>query len=173
MKKLKINKKIKNFNNKVKNKIDNEIKNKGKKEFILSIIFGILIFFASAILIFVLYIIISAPNFDKDLLYKKEATVLYDKNGVEFARVGQENRQLIEYKDLPQVYVDALIATEDSRFFQHNGLDIARFIKASFGQLLGQNAGGASTITMQLVKKTYTNSASSGIRGTIRKFTDI
>ena len=44
MKKLKINKKIKNFNNKVKNKIDNEIKNKGKKEFILSIIFGILIF---------------------------------------------------------------------------------------------------------------------------------
>ena len=39
MKKLKINKKIKNFNNKVKNKIDNEIKNKGKKEFILSIWF--------------------------------------------------------------------------------------------------------------------------------------
>ena len=173
MKKLKINKKIKNFNNKVKNKIDNEIKNKGKKEFILSIIFGILIFLASAVLIFVLYIIISAPNFDKDLLYKKEATVLYDKNGVEFARVGQENRQLIEYKDLPQVYVDALIATEDSRFFQHNGLDIARFIKASFGQLLGQNAGGASTITMQLVKKTYTNGESRGIRGIIRKFTDI
>lgn len=173
MKKLKINKKIKNFNKNVKNKIDNQIKTKGKKEFIWSIIFGILIFFASAVLIFVLYIIISAPNFDKDLLYKKEATVLYDKNGVEFARVGQENRQLIEYKDLPQVYVDALIATEDSRFFQHNGLDIARFIKASFGQLLGQNAGGASTITMQLVKKTYTNSESSGIKGIIRKFTDI
>ena len=98
MKKLKINKKIKNFNNKVKKKIDNEIKNKGKKEFILSIIFAVLIFLASAVLIFVLYIIISAPNFDKDLLYKKEATVLYDKNGIEFARVGQENRQLIYHK---------------------------------------------------------------------------
>ena len=173
MRKLKINRKIKNFNANVKSKINDEIKRKGKKGFIWEIIFGFLIFFASAVLIFVLYIIISAPNFDKDKLYKKEASVLYDKNGVEFARVGQEDRELVEYKDLPQVYIDALVATEDSRFFQHNGLDIARFLKASFGQLLSSRAGGASTITMQLVKKTYTNDESEGIKGIVRKFTDI
>ena len=173
MRKLKINRKIKNFNANVKSKINDEIKRKGKKGFIWEIIFGFLIFFASAVLIFVLYIIISAPNFDKDKLYKKEASVLYDKNGVEFARVGQEDRELVEYKDLPQVYIDALVATEDSRFFQHNGLDIARFLKASVGQLVSSKAGGASTITMQLVKKTYTNGASEGIAGIVRKFTDI
>lgn len=173
MRKLKIQRKLKNFNSNVKTKINNEIKRKGKKGFIWEIIFSFLIFCASAVLIFVLYIIISAPNFEKDKLYKKEATVIYDKNGIEFARVGQEDRELIEYKDLPQVYIDALIATEDSRFFQHNGLDIARFLKASVGQLVSSKAGGASTITMQLVKKTYTNGASKGIAGIVRKFTDI
>lgn len=173
MKKIKPIDSIKKMKNKIKNKVDNEIKQKGLKNFIWSVILSLLIFFASAVLVFVLYIIISAPNFDKNKLYKKEATVLYDKNGIEFARVGQENRQLIEYDDLPQVYVDALIATEDSRFFQHNGLDIARFLKASLGQLTSSNAGGASTITMQLIKKTYTNDEAHGIAGIIRKFTDI
>lgn len=41
------------------------------------------------------------------------------------------------------------------------------------GQLVSSKAGGASTITMQLVKKTYTNGASKGIAGIVRKFTDI
>jgi len=159
--------------NKLKTKIKDQIEKKGLKRFIFSIIMFTLITIASLCLIFALYIILSAPNFDKDLLYKKEATVIYDKNGEEFARIGQENRVLITYEDLPQVFVDALIATEDSRFFQHNGLDIARFAKASFQQLLGQDAGGASTLSMQLIKKTYTSSEASGIKGIIRKFTDI
>lgn len=107
----------------------------------------------SLILVFALYIIISAPSFDKDKLYSKEATIIYDIHGNEIARIGKENRTLITYNDLPQVFVDALIATEDSRFFQHNGLDIARFLKASLGQLAGSNAGGASTLSMQLIKK--------------------
>ena len=80
--KLKIQRKLKNFNSNVKTKINNEIKRKGKKGFIWEIIFSFLIFCASAVLIFVLYIIISAPNFEKDKLYKKEATVIYDKNGI-------------------------------------------------------------------------------------------
>ncbi|MBQ6841135.1 MAG: transglycosylase domain-containing protein [Bacilli bacterium] len=158
---------------KLKAKINRKIKEKGIKSFIWSMIMCILITVASLCLAFALYIIISAPNFDKDLLYKKEATVIYDINGEELARIGQENRVLITYEDLPQVFVDALIATEDSRFFQHNGLDIARFAKATFHQLLGQNQGGASTLTMQLIKNTYTSSEASGIKGIIRKFTDI
>ena len=70
MRKLKIQRKLKNFNSNVKTKINNEIKRKGKKGFIWEIIFSFLIFCASAVLIFVLYIIISAPNFEKDKLYK-------------------------------------------------------------------------------------------------------
>ncbi|MBE6148562.1 MAG: hypothetical protein E7167_03625 [Firmicutes bacterium] len=159
--------------NKLKAKINKIIKEKGLRTFIVSTIMCILIIIASLGLTFALYIIVSAPDFDKDLLYKKEATVIYDVDGQEFARIGQENRVLITYEDLPQVFVDALIATEDSRFFQHNGLDIARFIKASFNQIIGRNQGGASTLTMQLIKNTYTSSEAHGIKGIIRKFTDI
>ena len=71
MRKLKIQRKLKNFNSNVKTKINNEIKRKGKKGFIWEIIFSFLIFCASAVLIFVLYIIISAPNFEKDKLQGK------------------------------------------------------------------------------------------------------
>lgn len=145
-----------------------------KKNFILSVIAILGIAFLTMILMFSLYIIISSPNFDKNKLYKKEATVLYDKDGNEFARVGKENRVLVTYEQLPQVLIDALIATEDSRFFQHNGFDAARFAKASLGQLLGNsNAGGASTLTMQVIKNTYTSTNASGIKGLVRKFTDI
>ena len=90
-------------------------------------------------------------------LYNKEATVIYANDGTtELARYGKQNVELVTYQDMPQVLIDALVATEDSRFFQHNGVDAARFIKASVGQLAGKNAGGASTLSMQVIKNTYT-----------------
>ncbi len=168
-----------------KEKIDNENSNKKPKKKkaktaykTLIIFLVIAIFIVSALLAGVIYIITSAPEFDTDLLYNKEATVLTYKdannNDVEFARLGTENRDLVSYDDLPQVLIDAIVATEDARFFQHDGFDIARFLKASFGQLKGNSgAGGASTLTMQVVKNTYTSKTSSGIKGLIRKFTDI
>lgn len=124
---------------------------------------------AVVVLVFGLYIIFTAPDFNTTKLYNKEATQLLDNKGEEFARVGTENRVLVTYNDLPQVFIDALIATEDSRFFQHNGFDAARFLKASIKQAMGIDAGGASTLTMQLVKNTYTGDKVS----IIRKFTDI
>lgn len=149
-------------------------KHKFKKTWILSILAILGILFLTMVLAFSLYIIISSPNFDKNLLYKKEATVLYDKDGNEFARIGSENRVLVSYDQLPQVLIDSIIATEDSRFFQHNGFDAARFAKASLGQLLGNSsAGGASTLTMQVIKNTYTSSTDHGVKGIVRKFTDI
>ena len=142
------------------------------KILILLMLFLIFVFICAILLIG--YVIISAPNIDKDRLYKENSTVLYDKNGNEFARIGTENREKVTYDDLPQVLVDAIVATEDSRFFQHNGIDIARFTKASMGQLLGRSdAGGGSTLTMQLSKNSATNSNAHGIKGIIRKFQDI
>ena len=177
MKKIKIKKKkvgnsLDNFKRRIKYQIDK----KGIRKFIFSVIMIGLIVVSSLLLVFALYIIISAPDFDKDLLYSKEATIIYDLNGNELARIGRENRDLITYNDLPQVFVDALVATEDSRFFQHNGLDIARFLKASFKQLIGSDEGGASTLSMQLVKKTFTqknNDRETRIQSFIRKFRDI
>lgn len=158
------------------------VKEKGKKlsnkKKISNIVLIVLAFggicLASLILIFALYIIIASPDFDRDLLYKQESSVLYDINENEIARIGSENRVLITYNDLPQVLIDALLATEDSRFFQHNGLDGARFLMASIKQVLGNSsAGGASTLSMQVIKNTYTGKQAEGIAGIIRKFTDI
>lgn len=166
MKKINL-KKLKS--NKPKNK---KVLNKNN---ILSIILIAGITVVSIILIFALYIIISSPDFNREKLYSKESSVLYYKDGeTELARLGNYDRVLVSYDSLPQVLIDAIIATEDSRFFQHSGLDMARFMKASLGQLLGNDkAGGASTLTMQVAKRAYTSSEDEGLKGIIRKFTDI
>ncbi len=145
------------------------------RNIILSLIMVILIMIMILGLFGIIYIITSAPEFDTDKLYNTSSSILYDKNGNEIGRLGAENRQLVTYDELPQVLVDAIVATEDSRYFQHNGFDIARFAKASLGQLSGNSkAGGASTITMQVVGMAYTDrSESHGLAGIIRKFTDI
>ncbi len=154
---------------------------KKKKKVAGKIINGVLSFFMFfgivgmiAVMVFCGYIIISAPAFNTDLLYSKEASIFYDKNGKEFARVGAEQRELVYYNDLPEVLIDAIVATEDSRYFQHNGFDVVRFAKAAFGQVVGQSgAGGASTLTMQVVKNTFTSTEAAGWEGIVRKFTDI
>ena len=167
MKKLKLKKiNLKKEDNKKKINI---------KENILSIILIVGIAIISIILVFALYIIINSPDFDKEKLYSKESSVLYYNDGkTELARLGQYDRVLVNYEELPQVLIDAIVATEDSRFFQHSGLDVARFAKASAGQLIGNDkAGGASTLTMQVAKRAYTSGESEGLKGIIRKFTDI
>jgi penicillin-binding protein 1A len=163
--------------NKMKEVAKTSSKNFAKKKTghkVLIVVLFIAIIIVALTLIFGLYIMITAPDFDTDLLYNKESTVLLSNDGSEYARLGEENRELVSYDELPQVLVDAIVATEDSRYFQHNGFDIARFIKASFGQLAGNSgAGGASTLTMQVVKNTYTSTNNKGFKGVIRKFTDI
>lgn len=123
---------------------------------------------------FILYIVVATEEFDPTALTNKEQTVVYDKDGNIIDTLGEQKRENVTYDELPEVFIDALIATEDSRFFQHNGVDLPRFLKASFGQVLGNSdAGGASTLTMQIAKNNLTSTESSGIDGIIRKFQDI
>ena len=173
-----VKKKVAKTNTKVKKKVENKPKRKKRRGKILNIILILIMLLGIGVmgvtLAFCAYIVISAPAFNTDLLYNKEATILYDKDGKEIDRIGREQRELKTYDELPEVLIDAIIATEDSRFFQHNGFDIVRFTKAGFGQIAGQSgAGGASTLTMQLVKNTFTSTEAHGIQGIIRKFTDI
>ncbi len=157
---------------KVKNKKN---KKKSKIPLILFILFCLCIITCLGIgLKFFSYVVSNAPEFNTENLYKKESTVLYDNKFNEIANIGTENREIVTYDDLPEVLINAIVATEDSRFFQHSGVDWARFIKATVGQILGNSgAGGASTITMQLSKINFTSKENRGIAGIIRKFTDV
>ena len=159
-----------------KEKKEKEKNPKKKKSWFKRILIFFLLIFIILIITFILfmfYIVVSAPKFDPNNLYRMETSILYDKDGKEWARLGTEKREKVKYKQLPNVLVDAVIATEDSRFFEHNGFDLPRFLKASFGQLLGHDAGGASTLTMQVSKNNYTSTTASGFEGIKRKFTDI
>ncbi len=156
-----------------------DVKKKKRKrhkvlKFLLNLcLLGILLGLIGGI-IFAIYIVINAPDFNPDNLYRAESTVIYDKDGNQIAKIGVEKRKKVDYNDLPQVLIDAIIATEDSRYYQHNGFDLPRFTKAAFGQVINKitghgNAGGGSTISMQVVKNNFTT-----VDQTItRKFTDI
>ncbi len=174
--KLKL-KSVKEIKKSLKPEKKKKTKKKGKKKigsFILMAFITMGIVTASIAIAFGLYIMFTAPEFTQEKLYLKESSIVYWKDGTEIAKLGTENRVLKNYEDLPQVLVDALVATEDSRFFQHSGFDAARFLKASIGQALGHSgAGGGSTITMQLSKNNFSSTVSTGIEGIIRKFTDI
>jgi len=140
---------------------------------ILNILIICVIAFASLMAVFFAYIIVKAPKFDPNNLKFTQMSELYDTEGNIITKMGNENRTEISYDDLPEVLIDAIIATEDSKFFQHNGFDLARFMKASMYQLVGKNGGGASTLTMQIAKNNYTSTESKGFEGITRKFTDI
>lgn len=156
--------------------------NKTKKRKIISIILivGLTIGIIGLVgfSIFLVYVKTQAdPKFETVKLNTAELTRMFDKDGEEFAKLGSEKREKVSYDKLPEVLVDAIIATEDSRFFQHNGFDAPRFLKATVGQVLGNSsAGGASTLSMQVVKNSFTDKygqKTSGMAGITRKFEDI
>ncbi len=148
-------------------------KSKNNKHYFIYCIISILLLSILFFIGFSFYIYISAPSFNSNLLYKNESSNIYDSDNVLIATIGNEKRQLVSYDDLPNVLVDAIIATEDSRFFEHKGFDVPRFAVASIGQLRGKDAGGASTLEMQISKNIYTSTEADGFKGIIRKFTDI
>ena len=72
-----------------------------------------------------------------------------------------ENRLMVSYDSLPKHLVNALVATEDVRFYDHSGIDAKAIIRAVVKRLMmGQkSAGGGSTVTQQLAKQLYSDVA--------------
>lgn len=85
--------------------------------------------------------------------------------------INRENRVHINYDNLSPNIVNALIATEDERFYDHSGIDFIALGRAIVKRgLLGQeSAGGGSTITQQLAKQLYSNTAGSTIERLLQK----
>ena len=154
-----------------------KVKKKKKRrllKFILNFFLVMILLILVGIVIFAIYIVVEAPDFNPDNLYRAESSIIYDKDGFQLTKLGIEKRKKVSYDDLPQILIDAIVATEDSRYFQHNGFDLPRFAKASFGQIISKlthrgDPGGGSTLSMQVVKNNFTD-----VEQTIkRKFTDI
>jgi penicillin-binding protein 1A len=91
------------------------------------------------------------------------ATEIYADDGTVIGRYFVENRVPVNFSDLSPHLVEALIATEDERYYNHSGIDLEALGRVIFKTaLLGQRSyGGGSTITQQLAKLLFTKQASS------------
>lgn len=87
----------------------------------------------------------------------EEATLVLARDGELIGKIFAEDRTNVRYEDLPQHLIDALVSTEDARFFSHQGVDGRSYVRVFFRTLLGgdRKGGGGSTISQQLVKNLY------------------
>ncbi|MDP5105592.1 MAG: transglycosylase domain-containing protein [Polaribacter sp.] len=84
------------------------------------------------------------------------ATEVISSDGVTIGKYAKENRTPIKFSELPDNLVNALIATEDERFYEHSGIDFRGTTRA----VLKPGSGGASTITQQLARMLFTGEKS-------------
>ena len=94
------------------------------------------------------------------------ASTVYADDGSELGRYYVENRVAVPFSDLNPYLIDALIATEDERYYEHAGIDWWGFARA-VGKL-GKD-GGASTITQQLAKQMFTGVASASFAERVKQ----
>jgi len=122
--------------------------------FIVIITCGILVGVGS--LIFIKITIDKAPTFNVEDLQNVESTQIYDSQGELIADIGLVSRENVSYESMPQSLIDAFVSVEDSRFFEHNGFDLPRFVKSLIENIKTMSfSQGASTLTMGLIRNVY------------------
>jgi penicillin-binding protein 1A len=80
-----------------------------------------------------------------------QSSLVYARDGSLIGEIGREWRTVVSIRTLPRYVGQAFVAVEDRRFYQHDGVDVVGIAGAIKGKILGENRGGASTITQQLV----------------------
>lgn len=93
---------------------------------------------------------------DETQLAMIETTRIYDREEQLVATLFRENRRYIPLSDMPEMLIDAFIAVEDRRYFDHSGIDYRAILRAVYRDILaGGKVEGGSTITQQLVKNVF------------------
>lgn len=110
----------------------------------------------------------SKPKLIVDDFFSPESSRIYDCNGTLIADVGTQIRENVTYSQISESVIDAFLAVEDSRFFEHNGFDLPRFTKSAIDNVMNKlrhrsDLSGGSTFTMQLVKLTYFQNDETGV----------
>lgn len=98
----------------------------------------------------------SLPSVDslRDLQWQTPMKI-FTSDGKLISQFGEKKRIPLKLEEMPQTLIDAILATEDDRFYLHFGVDPIGMSRAILGQLMGQNKGGASTITMQVARNFF------------------
>jgi len=112
-----------------------------------------------------------AQSFDLSELEEVEvASRIFDRNGKELGRIFVQNRRPVLLENVSEHFVNALLAAEDSRFYEHDGVDYIGIVRALYYSLRSKGINqGASTITQQLARQTFELKD----RTMSRKFTEI
>ncbi len=125
-----------------------------KKLFKLTVTLGFIIVFG----IFVLYLTLrdELPDIKslKDVQWQTPMKI-YSIDGSLISQFGEKKRKPLTFDEIPQQLIDALLATEDDRFYFHFGVDPIGMARAVIGQITGNSRGGASTITMQVARNFF------------------
>jgi len=123
------------------------------------------IFFSICLVLFFVVMILFArelrdvPDITQANLQDPLSSEIYDKNLNLIATVGAEKREYVSLEDIPKNITDAVLSTEDTRFYSHLGIDPIRLIKAVLVNIRSNSAQqGASTITQQVVKNSLLTS---------------
>ncbi|MDR7000260.1 PBP1A family penicillin-binding protein [Neobacillus niacini] len=125
-----------------------------KKILLACIILGVLSIGTGVITFAVM--IKDVPSLDASKLVDPLSTKFYDRNGKFLYEYGKEKRTKITYNQVPKKLEHAFVATEDSHFYEHHGIDIKRTAKAIFMNVTGDfGSQGGSTITQQVIKNSF------------------
>jgi penicillin-binding protein 1A len=143
------------------------------KSFFRSAIKTLWLSFIGGVSLFILYIFLVGINFQNlfgempslenlENPKSEEASELYTEDNVLLGKYFRENRTAIDFEKISPNLVNALVATEDSRFEEHSGIDLRGLIRVFFKTFLGgqSNAGGGSTLSQQLAKNLFSTRSS-------------
>ncbi len=83
------------------------------------------------------------------------ATEVYSSDGRLLGKFFRENRTVVDFRELSPNILNALVATEDARFYDHSGIDWRALMRVAQGIITGNRAGGGSTVTQQLAKNLF------------------
>ena len=124
---------------------------------------GLLALFVTGAALAGIFIILALPNLpalDGLTDYKPKIPLrVYSADGQVIGEFGEERRSVVRIEDVPAVLKQAIIASEDERFYQHAGVDLLGVMRAAYANLVsGGKRQGASTITMQVARNFYLSS---------------
>ncbi|WNM24461.1 transglycosylase domain-containing protein [Demequina capsici] len=140
----------------------------GKRIGIGVVVTGLVLFTAAAIGLFVKYQSLTVPQPDQFALFQS-STVYYSDGVTPMGALGQANREIITYEEMPQSIKDAIVASEDRTFWTNKGVDLMGTARALYKTVIKGEKQGGSTITQQYVERYYSGKTVTDIPGKIEE----